>query len=307
MDEITKKVIGTRINTALALRNVKQKDLAKHLKVSDNTISYFVGGSRTPNMEQLIKISRFLNVSTDYLLGLTKTASADTKIKDICEYTGLDEQAVETLHTASLPIVIDYDAELLEEELDSLDDERKKAEIQKSELFELINFFLVSPKFYEALKNLQKYLFDVANSSKHIEKSLNELFNKKITAKKFYEDDLCWIEIDITRKEKEDYNRLFYYEAVEALKNVVDNRCSRYIEDFEKAKLKMHYIYKSLFPINVSWSGITFGDIILGNYKELNETETKELDTIIEFLKQYFLDIRAGKEGETNAHNNEAE
>lgn len=65
-----RKIIGLRINTALALRNVKQKELAKVLGVSANAVSYFCSGARTPNTWQLIKIAEYLEVSADYLLGI---------------------------------------------------------------------------------------------------------------------------------------------------------------------------------------------------------------------------------------------
>ena len=88
------KIIGQRINTLLAINNVKQKELAKELGVADNIVSYFVGGSRTPNIQQIIKISQFFNVSTDYILGLTDVSSTDAELKSICEYTGLNEKAI---------------------------------------------------------------------------------------------------------------------------------------------------------------------------------------------------------------------
>lgn len=66
-----KKALGLRIANALELRGKKQKELAQELEVTANTVSYFCTGSRTPNLEQLIKISEFLDVSTDYLLGRT--------------------------------------------------------------------------------------------------------------------------------------------------------------------------------------------------------------------------------------------
>ena len=60
MDVITKKKIGQAINTLLAEQNKRQKDLAKELGVTDNTISYFVSGSRTPNLEQIQVLQIFL-------------------------------------------------------------------------------------------------------------------------------------------------------------------------------------------------------------------------------------------------------
>lgn len=66
-----KKIVGTRINSALANRGMLQKDLAKILGVTDNTISYYCKGVRGPQLEQLPKIATALGTSTDYLLGIT--------------------------------------------------------------------------------------------------------------------------------------------------------------------------------------------------------------------------------------------
>lgn len=87
-------IIGSRINAALALRNVKQKELAKEIGVKDNVVSYWCNGSRIPNTEQIIQISNVLDVSTDYLLGKTKVKTSDKDIQFICDYTGLKEETV---------------------------------------------------------------------------------------------------------------------------------------------------------------------------------------------------------------------
>lgn len=98
MDINKRKQIGTRINAALASANMKQKELAKAIGVTDNTISYFVSGSRVPNTEQIIEIAASLGVSTDYLLGVSDVQSTDTDLQAVCEYTGLSEKAARFLH-----------------------------------------------------------------------------------------------------------------------------------------------------------------------------------------------------------------
>ena len=92
--------IGQRINSALALRNKKQKELASVLGVTDNTVSYFVGGKRTPNTEQITAIADFLNVSTDYLLGLNANPTTNEIEAQITKYTGLSAKSIETLRKA---------------------------------------------------------------------------------------------------------------------------------------------------------------------------------------------------------------
>lgn len=92
-----KKELGQRINAALAMRDKKQKELANAIGVTDNTISYFCGGKRTPNLQQIIAIAKELNVSTDYLLGVSGTPSVDEDIQVACKTTGLTENAVDAI------------------------------------------------------------------------------------------------------------------------------------------------------------------------------------------------------------------
>lgn len=92
-------IIGQRINKALAFRNVKQKELAKELGVKDNVVSYWCSGTRTPNVQQIIQISKILNVSADYLTGISEAKTNDIEVKAICDYTGLTEDIINTLHT----------------------------------------------------------------------------------------------------------------------------------------------------------------------------------------------------------------
>lgn len=93
-----KKIIGSRINSALAMNNTLQKELAKQLNVKDNIVSYWCKGDRTPNTSQIIQIANYLNVSTDYLLGVTDVATTDKDLKFVCDYIGLDETAIRNLH-----------------------------------------------------------------------------------------------------------------------------------------------------------------------------------------------------------------
>ncbi len=96
-DEHNKKVIGERLNTLLAVKNLKQKDIADLLGVTENTVSYYVTGARCPNTDQIIAIAKKWNVSADYLLGLSDVMSTDQNKKIACEVTGLTEENVNFL------------------------------------------------------------------------------------------------------------------------------------------------------------------------------------------------------------------
>jgi len=52
-------------------RDIKQKDVAKFLSVSQNTYSQYETGVIALTAEVLIKLSKYYNVSIDYLLDQT--------------------------------------------------------------------------------------------------------------------------------------------------------------------------------------------------------------------------------------------
>lgn len=53
-------------------RGIYQKELAAYLNVSVGTISNYEKGVHQPDLDTLIRLSKFYGVTTDYLLGLTK-------------------------------------------------------------------------------------------------------------------------------------------------------------------------------------------------------------------------------------------
>lgn len=62
---------GSRLNVALKAKGMKNKDLAKKIHVSDSNISKYLSNQHYPNVPILVDIAKELNVSTDWLLGLT--------------------------------------------------------------------------------------------------------------------------------------------------------------------------------------------------------------------------------------------
>ena len=64
------EVFGERIKQELKLQNKKQVDLAKHLGVQKSTLSEWLNGNNEPPMKAIVEIALYLNVTTDYLLGI---------------------------------------------------------------------------------------------------------------------------------------------------------------------------------------------------------------------------------------------
>lgn len=110
--ETQKKLIGQRLNTVLAMRRIRQKDLAQALGIQDNAVSYFCKGDRTPNTVQLAQICRYLDVSADYLLGLSDVMSSSLTVQEIVRTTGLSEENTKTLVVNHRENPVDFSPEL---------------------------------------------------------------------------------------------------------------------------------------------------------------------------------------------------
>ena len=95
-----KKIIGEKINYLLGQKDKRQKDLAKILGVTDNTISYYVNGNRLPSLEQIIEIAKYFEVSTDYLLGLNKNPTTDETEAKITQTIGIGKANISCLQKA---------------------------------------------------------------------------------------------------------------------------------------------------------------------------------------------------------------
>lgn len=97
MDENINKYIGKRIQEIRIEKGLKQENLAEKLKINRPNISKYETGETAIPLDILKKISKILNTSTDYLLGLTNCKTPKTNYRAFCDATGIDDTAVEIL------------------------------------------------------------------------------------------------------------------------------------------------------------------------------------------------------------------
>lgn len=71
-DNTKNDVFIERFRIVLFRKRMTQKELAQRLGMPPSQIGAYAVGTRTPSMETLIKIAKVLEVSTDYLLGLSE-------------------------------------------------------------------------------------------------------------------------------------------------------------------------------------------------------------------------------------------
>lgn len=64
------EIIAKRLLELRCEYNLTQTQLAKNLGVSQDTISLWERNKSNPDAEMLIKLAKFYNTSSDYILGL---------------------------------------------------------------------------------------------------------------------------------------------------------------------------------------------------------------------------------------------
>jgi len=63
-------------------RGLLQKDIADFLNISKSAYGYYEQGRNEPDIQTIVKLSEFYNVSADYLLGITDVQSSDLSKKE---------------------------------------------------------------------------------------------------------------------------------------------------------------------------------------------------------------------------------
>lgn len=77
-------IFGDRLKEIRQKRGITQEALAKSVSISPSSISLYERGIREPNLNMLISIAKALDVSTDYLLGLTNNEfRISSELKDL--------------------------------------------------------------------------------------------------------------------------------------------------------------------------------------------------------------------------------
>lgn len=65
------KIFGERLKELRNEKNLSQKDLAKILGTTNSSVCDWETDRAQPDMEMLVRLGDFFNVSIDYLLGRT--------------------------------------------------------------------------------------------------------------------------------------------------------------------------------------------------------------------------------------------
>jgi len=174
LNEKYMSVFATRLRNILDTRGISQYQFAKDIGTTSQNVSHYCLGNSTPHPSMLVVIARKLNVSIDYLMGLTDNESINPEIRSISAYTGLTTDSIEALHKYRvIPLFIDVVNFLLTD----------------LKLLEATADFMTTP-FLEAVKNapydhvnLALPIFDNLSELRALELNNCAAFEQKLFAK----------------------------------------------------------------------------------------------------------------------------
>ena len=95
--DVTEKIELFRSRLKLLRGKKNLQTVAQDLGISRASLGYYENGERKPDIEILVKLAKYYNVSCDYLLGFTETKTPNVDTRAITEKTGLNEQSVNRL------------------------------------------------------------------------------------------------------------------------------------------------------------------------------------------------------------------
>lgn len=88
-------IIGQRIVLLRKKRGISQAQLADELKIQRSALNYYEKGTRIPKAQTLVMLSRFFDVTTDYILGCTSQSSIENN--NIYEKLGIGDDVIDSI------------------------------------------------------------------------------------------------------------------------------------------------------------------------------------------------------------------
>lgn len=96
------RIFPRRLRAAREERGLSQVELADQAGLQQSALSHYESGARRPSFTNLRRLSRALDVSTDYLIGNSSSrapvaASSDKLVRDVLSLSLADRKVVRTL------------------------------------------------------------------------------------------------------------------------------------------------------------------------------------------------------------------
>lgn len=143
-----KASIGEKIAYIRTSKGISQDELANFVYKTRQEINYYEKGTRKVDIDTLVLIAKYLEVSVDYLVGINDIERPNSDLQGIYEITGLSEKAIYVLSKFKGS----------KEVLSQLYEDYELAGIEKEEQkLAILNKLIENPKFEEILNHIVDY------------------------------------------------------------------------------------------------------------------------------------------------------
>lgn len=193
------KEIGERIKHLRISKKLTQDEVAHALNVKRETVTRWETGARDIKTEITILLSKYFNVSADYLLGLTENTSTNISEIGISNKTGFSTSTVENILDLPIKLKIILD-KIINELLKS--DLLEKFEELKENNIKLINLYQTD-SIYNKLVEDEELTYNTIDNANE----LNGKFIFKDEYSKLLLFEIKYIFFDIIRNLSE-YNKM---------------------------------------------------------------------------------------------------
>ncbi len=164
-------ILAVRLRQLMKDRNTTQQELADKTGCSRQSIGQYMEGSNAPNIDKMILIAEYFDVSIDYLVGKDKEQTESEFVQSIVNYTGLDETSVEELHRLKK-----LKENKIEQMVSAVAAVLSESRMQNAEIdLDFINIFLSSP-FNAVCNHRDSFLYEYY---RHLDNCI-ELYNQVI-------------------------------------------------------------------------------------------------------------------------------
>jgi transcriptional regulator with XRE-family HTH domain len=133
-----KKTLGLKLLELRQQHNLTQKQLCEELNLGRSTYSYFETGRRTPDIDTLLLIAQYYNISIEELVPSSKT-NLNNSLEQIND-SFLDIKIIHHLKSKHIPI--ENVQEMTKADFDFLMDYKRLTEENKAELQYIMNYKL---------------------------------------------------------------------------------------------------------------------------------------------------------------------
>ncbi|MBQ8943893.1 MAG: helix-turn-helix transcriptional regulator [Clostridia bacterium] len=102
----TNSIITSRLKPLIDNSGKTNNDIAVAIGCDKSLVTKHYNGDKTISLDFIIKYAKYFNVSTDYLLGLTNTASNNEDIQTLCKKIPLSEDSASILFNMDNPEIL---------------------------------------------------------------------------------------------------------------------------------------------------------------------------------------------------------